>query len=119
MINRIVLRVYIFDCIFGAFFNAGVRVCDTSNPLSTQGSGPFRPSRPPTAPANSVNDVYVDENRIVYAVDRLKGGLYILELTIRLVQTRSTKSSSHLKFPARRNIKAKNANSTSSFSSQS
>lgn len=37
---------------------------------------------PPTARANSVNDVYVDENRIVYAVDRLKGGLYILELTI-------------------------------------
>jgi len=31
---------------------------------------------------NSVNDVYVDENRIVYAVDRLKGGLYILELTV-------------------------------------
>jgi hypothetical protein len=26
--------------------------------------------------------VYVDENRIVYAVDRLKGGLYILELTV-------------------------------------
>jgi len=32
--------------------------------------------------ANSVNDVYVDENRIIYAIDRLKGGLYILELTI-------------------------------------
>jgi hypothetical protein len=42
----------------------------------------FVPVVPPTARANSVNDVYVDENRIVYAVDRLKGGLYILELTI-------------------------------------
>jgi hypothetical protein len=40
------------------------------------------PEVPPTARANSVNDVYVDENRIVYAVDRLKGGLYILELNI-------------------------------------
>jgi hypothetical protein len=40
------------------------------------------PEVPPTARANSVNDVYVDENRIVYAVDRLKGGLYILELTV-------------------------------------
>jgi len=37
---------------------------------------------PPTPRANSVNDVYVDEHRIGYAVDRLKGGLYILELTI-------------------------------------
>ena len=40
------------------------------------------PQVPATARANSVNDVYVYENRIVYAVDRLKGGLYILELTV-------------------------------------
>ena len=40
------------------------------------------PDVPPTARANSVNDVYVDENRIIYAIDRLKGGLYILELTV-------------------------------------
>ena len=37
---------------------------------------------PAKAKANSVNDVYVDENRIIYAIDRLNGGLYILELTI-------------------------------------
>jgi hypothetical protein len=42
----------------------------------------FVPQIPATARANSVNDVYVDENRIIYAIDRLKGGLYILELTI-------------------------------------
>lgn len=28
------------------------------------------------------NDVHVDENGIVYVVDRLQGGLYILELNI-------------------------------------
>jgi hypothetical protein len=42
----------------------------------------FVPQAPFAARANSVNDVYVDENRTVYAVDRLKGGLYILELML-------------------------------------
>jgi hypothetical protein len=70
------------ELVFGAFFNAGVRVYDTSNPYQPKEVAHFVPEVPPTARANSVNDVYVDENRIVYAVDRLKGGLYILELTI-------------------------------------
>jgi hypothetical protein len=29
-----------------------------------------------------MNDVYVDENQIVYAIDRFSGGLYILEMDI-------------------------------------
>ena len=68
--------------VFGAFFNAGVRVYDTANPYQPQEVACFVPPIPAAAPANSVNDVYVDENRTIYAVDRLKGGLYILELTI-------------------------------------
>jgi hypothetical protein len=28
-----------------------------------------------------LNDVYVDERRIVYTVDRFTGGLYVLEMT--------------------------------------
>ncbi len=68
--------------IFGAFFNAGVRVFDTANPYQPKEVAHFVPQTPATAQANSVNDVYVDENRIIYAIDRLKGGLYILELTI-------------------------------------
>ena len=27
-----------------------------------------------------MNDVYVDENGLIYAIDRVKGGLYILEM---------------------------------------
>ena len=30
----------------------------------------------------NINDAYVDENRIVYTLDRQRGGLYIFELTI-------------------------------------
>ena len=40
------------------------------------------PQIPEGADANGINDVHVDENGIVYVVDRLQGGLYILELNI-------------------------------------
>ena len=29
-----------------------------------------------------INDVWVDENRLIYTVDRFAGGLYILEMDI-------------------------------------
>lgn len=68
--------------IYGTFFNAGVRVYDTLNPFQPQEVAYFVPEREDDAPANGINDVYVDEKGLLYAVDRLKGGLYILELTI-------------------------------------
>ena len=68
--------------IYGTFFNAGVRVYDTSNPFQPEEVAYFVPEMPDGAPSNGVNDVYVDENGIMYVVDRLKGGLYILELNI-------------------------------------
>ena len=68
--------------IFGTFFNAGVRVFDTSDPFRPEEVAYFVPPVPEGAPSNGINDVYVDENAIMYVVDRLKGGLYILELTL-------------------------------------
>ena len=68
--------------IYGTFFNAGVRVFDTSDPFRPEEVAYFVPPVPEGAPSNGVNDVYVDENGIMYVVDRLKGGLYILELTL-------------------------------------
>ena len=70
------------DLIFGAFFNAGLRVHDISDPFRPEEVAYFVPPVPEGAPANAINDVFVDENRIIYAVDRLKGGLYILELEL-------------------------------------
>jgi hypothetical protein len=32
--------------------------------------------------AIQLNDVYVDDRRVVYTVDRFVGGLYILEMTL-------------------------------------
>ena len=67
--------------IFGTFFNGGVRAFDLTNPLQPKEVGYFVPGTPKLAPKGSaqINDVWVDENRLVYAVDRFGGGLYTLE----------------------------------------
>jgi hypothetical protein len=70
------------NLIFATLFNAGVRVYDTSDPFHPEEVAYFVPDIPEGAPSNGINDVYVDENGIMYVVDRLKGGLYILELTL-------------------------------------
>ena len=72
------------ETIFGSYFNAGVRVHDVSDPFRPEEIAYFVPAAPKGSrvPATQINDVYVDENRIIYAVDRFAGGLYVLEMTI-------------------------------------
>jgi hypothetical protein len=67
--------------IFATFFNGGVRAFDLTNPFQPKEVGYFVPGTPKLAPKGSaqINDVWVDENRLVYAVDRFGGGLYTLE----------------------------------------
>ncbi|MDB5864575.1 MAG: hypothetical protein JWO70_2381 [Betaproteobacteria bacterium] len=66
------------------FFNGGVRAFDTSNPYQPQEIAYFVPGAHKMSPAGAIqiNDVWVDENRIIYCVDRFAGGLYILEMTV-------------------------------------
>jgi hypothetical protein len=70
--------------VIGTFFNAGVRVYDTRDPYRVEEIAYYVPGAPKLSPAGAVqlNDVYVDDRRIVYAVDRFTGGLYVLELNI-------------------------------------
>jgi len=70
--------------IFGTFFNGGVRVFDVSNPFRPEEVAYCVPDAPRGSKAGAIqiNDVFVDERRIVYAVDRLIGGLYVLELDV-------------------------------------
>jgi hypothetical protein len=70
--------------IVGTFFNAGVRAYDVSNPYQPQEVAYFVPAAPPLSPVGAVqlNDVFVDDRRLVYTVDRFVGGLYILEMTL-------------------------------------
>jgi hypothetical protein len=70
--------------VFGSYFAGGVRVFDTTNPLRPEEVAYFVPDAPEGSRVRTVqiNDVYVDENAMVYAVDRFAGGVYILELTL-------------------------------------
>jgi hypothetical protein len=72
------------NIVFGTFFNGGVRAFDVSNPFRPEEVAYFVPEAPrgSSAGACQINDVYVDERGIVYAVDRLTGGLYTLQLSM-------------------------------------
>ena len=68
--------------VLGTFFNGGLRAYDISNPYQPKEIATFVPPAPANSPVGAVqlNDVYVDERGIVYAVDRFSGGLYTLEM---------------------------------------
>jgi hypothetical protein len=70
--------------VIGAFFNAGVRAYDISNPFQPQEIAYFVPGAPKMSPkgAIQINDVYVDDRGIVFAADRFSGGIYVLEMNI-------------------------------------
>ena len=72
------------EIIVGAYFSGGVRVHDISNPFEPKEIAHYVPEAPQGTPVGAIqiNDVYVDENAIVYAVDRHAGGLYVLEMNV-------------------------------------
>ena len=67
--------------IFGSFFNGGLRAFDIANPYQPREVAYFVPqvANAPTG-ACQINDVFIDDRGIVYAVDRHIGGLYTLEM---------------------------------------
>jgi hypothetical protein len=67
--------------VFATFFNGGVRAFDLSNPYQPKDVASFVPACPEGSryTASQINDVYVDEKGLVYAAERISGGLYILE----------------------------------------
>lgn len=72
------------EIIVGAFFNAGIRVYDLKDPYRPECIAYFIPPGPKNSrnPTIQMNEIYVDENAIVYAGDRWIGGLYIMEMDI-------------------------------------
>jgi hypothetical protein len=72
------------------FFNGGVRIFrlfDTPGianvPPRIEEIGYFIPPAPPNNPTHAIeiNHAIVDEHELIYAIDRLTGGLYILKYT--------------------------------------
>jgi hypothetical protein len=69
--------------VVGSFFNGGVRIYSIADPNHVEEIGYMIPAAPPRNPSKTIqfNDVYVDENGVIYANDRFTGGLYILAYT--------------------------------------
>ena len=57
---------------------------DISNQFQPREAAYFVPGAPSMSPKGAIqmNDVYVDDRNIVYAVDRFSGGLYTLEINL-------------------------------------
>jgi len=72
------------DVVLGTFFNAGVRAYDVRDPYQPREIAHFIPPTPQGSPVPTaqINDVFVDDRGIVFAVDRHAGGLYALEMSL-------------------------------------
>ena len=72
------------DIVLGTFFNAGVRAYDVRDPFEPREIAYFVPPAPEGSHVGAVqiNDVFVDDRGIVFAVDRHAGGLYALEMNL-------------------------------------
>lgn len=70
-----------FDLVAGAFFGLGVAVWDFSSPLRPRELGHFAPGTQPGGPVTGqLNDVFIDDRRVIYTVDRRTDLCYVLEL---------------------------------------
>jgi hypothetical protein len=72
------------DVVVGTFFNGGVRAFDVRDPFQPKEVAAFVPPALRKSPvkASQLNDVLIDERSILYTVDRIIGGLYVLELRV-------------------------------------
>ena len=68
--------------VFGTFFNAGLRIYDTSDPYRPEEVASFVPADSELSylSTTQLNDVFVDDRGVIFTVDRCGAGLYILEL---------------------------------------
>ncbi len=68
--------------VFVTYFNAGLRVYDTSDPARVVEIASYVPEAPLGQPTIQFNDVLVDKEGTVFVTDRVRGGLYILKGTM-------------------------------------
>jgi len=72
------------DVVLGTFFNAGVRAYDITDPYAPSEVAYYIPPTPQGSRVSTaqINDVFVDDRGVVFAVDRHAGGLYALEMSL-------------------------------------
>ena len=67
------------NLIYAAWFGGGLRVIDVSDPYQPVERGFYLPSTRKGQSMIQTNDVFVDDRGLIYIIDRLNGGLDILE----------------------------------------
>ena len=69
------------NLVFLTYFNAGLRVIDTTDPFHPKEIGSYVPATGEGQPAVQSNDVGSDEHGRLYLIDRWGAGMHILEYT--------------------------------------
>lgn len=70
-----------FDIVAGAFFGLGIAVFDFTSPLRPRELGHFAPATAGEGPVTGqLNDVFIDDRGVIYAVDRRTDLCYMLEI---------------------------------------
>jgi hypothetical protein len=71
------------NTVVGSYFNGGVRAYSIADPSRPVEIGYIVPQAPAANPTHTIqiNDVVVDEHGLIYANDRLAGGLYVIRYT--------------------------------------
>jgi hypothetical protein len=67
--------------VYATYFNAGLRVYDTSDPLHIREIAHHVPEAPPGQTCIQFNDLLVDADGTIFVTDRVRGGLYIYRRT--------------------------------------
>jgi hypothetical protein len=67
------------NTIYLTYFGGGVRVFDIENPLSPREIAYLIPEPPAGQRSIEFNDLTVNEDRVIFATDRVHGGLYVIE----------------------------------------
>lgn len=69
------------DTVVATWFSAGLRIYDIRDPFRPEEIAAFLPKTPEGQRGCRINDVFVDDRGVIYAGDRARGGLYVLEYT--------------------------------------
>ncbi|MBA2449341.1 MAG: hypothetical protein H0V51_15075 [Chloroflexi bacterium] len=67
--------------IVATWFSAGLRIYDIRDPFRPEEIAAFLPETPAGQRGCRISDVFVDDRQIIYAADRARGGIYVLEYT--------------------------------------
>jgi hypothetical protein len=69
------------NTVVASWFAAGLRIYDIRDPFRPEEIAAFLPETPAGQRGCRISDCFADDRSIVYACDRAKGGLYVLEYT--------------------------------------